>query len=334
MASVIAATLSTGDHVGQPVFMRWKQVLAFAGYSFYFSVGCGLIWAFMAVTGGGLYTYLLGAATLLCIAATAVALPFAGFLYVWGRLFPKSRLIDNTFEVLSEVGKGLDAAADFVQSTAGDSQRARESTPDNTASVAENSTQAGERDPDLPGFALPQHSQETRSTNDDADLDRWVTETRAWIAKGGTYRFRPNISTAACLCVLVIFFPGLLILLGLAFGDAFLTGAGVIVALVPVAGIAFLFAYRRNASLYVNQQEIGRTGLRGTTVAHCLRNDFGGIRLKMGSYDRWWGSTTEPEGTWDDNVMYVLHRDGRISFKVTLQVWTPDQATLLARLAR
>jgi len=165
-------------------------------------------------------------------------------------------------------------------------------------------------------------------------LDRWVTDTRAWIAKGGSYRLSPNISTAACLCVLVIFFAGVLILLGLALGDAFLTVAGVIVALAPIAGIAFLFAYRRNASLYVNQREIGRTGLRGTTVARCLRNELGGIRLKVGSYDSWWGTRSDPSGTWDDNVMYVLYGDGRIAFKVTLQVWTAQQVTLLARLAQ
>jgi hypothetical protein len=139
---------------------------------------------------------------------------------------------------------------------------------------------------------------------------------------------------ATCLCVLAIFFPGLLILLGLAFGDFFLTIAGVILALVPVGGIAFLIAYRRNASLYLSQQEIGRTGLRGTTVARCLRSKLGGVRLKRGSYDSWWGTSSEPEGTWDDNVMYVVDLGGRLAFKVTLQVWTPDQVRLLARLAQ
>src|SRR5579864_9274867 len=119
--------------MGQPGFVRWKQVLSFAGYSCFFGVGCGLTWGLMAAAGASLWTYLLGAATLLCLAAAALALPFAGFLYVWGRLFPKSPLIDNTFQVLSEVGKGLDAAADFVESTAGDSQRMRESTPGNSA---------------------------------------------------------------------------------------------------------------------------------------------------------------------------------------------------------
>jgi hypothetical protein len=190
----------------------------------------------------------------------------------------------------------------------------------------------GGRDSKQPGFAQGQRAPDAESSTADANLDRWLTATRAWIAEGGTYRVRPNISTAACLCTAAFFFPALLILLALAFGDGFLLVAGVVIALLPIGGIGLLIAYRRNTCLYLSREDVGRTGLRGSTVARCPRGNLGGIRVKRGSYGSWFGTASEPEGTWDDNVMYVVDRQGRPAFKVTLNVWTPDQVQLLARL--
>jgi hypothetical protein len=168
--------------------------------------------------------------------------------------------------------------------------------------------------------------------------DQWLTEMRAWIRAGGTYRVRAAIGPAVALCVLALFFPGLVILLGLAFSDPSLSIEAEIVGLMPLGGIAFLILYRRKASLYLDNHEIGRTGLTGSTVARCPRAELGSVRIRKGSYEAWIGDALRPYGTpygeWDDNVMYVLDRSGGVVFKVTLHVWTPEEVGLLAKLAQ
>jgi hypothetical protein len=164
--------------------------------------------------------------------------------------------------------------------------------------------------------------------------DQWLTEMRAWIRAGGTYRVRPAIGPAVALCVLALFFPALVILLGLAFSDQSLSIEVAIVGLVPVGGIVLLIVYRRNACLYVDSREIGRAGLMGSTVARCPRAELGAVRIRKGSYEAWIGKPLMPYGTWDDNVMYVLDRGGGVVFKVTLHVWTAQQVGLLAKLAQ
>jgi hypothetical protein len=164
--------------------------------------------------------------------------------------------------------------------------------------------------------------------------DQWLTEMRAWIRAGGTYRVRPAMGPAVALCALALFFPALVILLGLAFSDPSLSIEAAIVGLVPVGAIVLLIVYQRTAGLYVDSREIGRTGLMGSTVARCPRAELGAVRIRKGSYDAWIGGALLPYGTWDDNVMYVLDRSGGLVFKVTLHVWTPEQVGLLAKLAQ
>jgi hypothetical protein len=164
--------------------------------------------------------------------------------------------------------------------------------------------------------------------------DQWLTEMQAWIRAGGVYRVRPAIGPAVALCALTLFFPALVILLGLAFSDPSLSIEAAIVGLVPVGGIVLLIVYRRTASLYVDSREIGRTGLMGSAVARCPRAELGAVRIRKGSYDAWIGNALRPYGTWDDNVMYVLDRGDGVVFKVTLHVWTPEQVRLLAKLAQ
>ena len=163
--------------------------------------------------------------------------------------------------------------------------------------------------------------------------DQWLTQMRAWIRAGGTYRVRPAIGPAVALCSLALFFPALVILLGLAFSDRVLTIEAAIVGLVPVGGIVLLILYRRSATLYINNREIGRTGLIGSTIARCPRAVLGAVRIRKGSYEAWTGDDLRPYGTWDDNAMYVLDRSGGVVFKLTLHVWTPEQVGLLAKLA-
>jgi hypothetical protein len=182
----------------------------------------------------------------------------------------------------------------------------------------------GTRDYSLHAEAMPEPLTE----------DQWLTEMRAWIRAGGTYRQRPAIGPAVALCALALFFPAVVILLGLAFSDPSLSIEAAIVGLVPVGGIVLLIVYRRTASLYVDSREIGRTGLMATTVARCPRAELGAVRIRKGSYDAWIGGALRPYGTWDDNVMYVLDRSGGVVFKVTLHVWTPEQVGLLAKLAQ
>ena len=164
--------------------------------------------------------------------------------------------------------------------------------------------------------------------------DQWLTQTQAWIQAGGTYRVRPAIAPAVALCALGLFFPALVILLGLAFSDLFLVFAAGFIALVPLAVIVLLIVYRRNACLYVDKTGIGRIGLRGSVVALCPRTGLGSIRIQKGSYEAWLGDALHPHGTWDDNVMYVLDHRGKEVFRVTLHVWTPRQVELLSRLAQ
>ncbi|HET7339290.1 MAG TPA: hypothetical protein VFK22_07060 [Candidatus Dormibacteraeota bacterium] len=164
--------------------------------------------------------------------------------------------------------------------------------------------------------------------------DQWLSEMRAWIRAGGTYRLRPAIGPAVSLCVLALFFPALIVLLSLAFSDLALGIEAAIVGLVPIGGVALLIAYRQRASLYVDSHEIGRTGLRGSTIARCPRDGLGAVQIRKGSYEAWLGSALRPYGTFDDNVMYVLDKRGGVVFKVTLHVWSPYQVELLGRLAQ
>lgn len=143
---------------------------------------------------------------------------------------------------------------------------------------------------------------------------------------------RPAIAPAVAVSALALFFPALVVLLGLAFSDLFMVFAAVVIALVPAGAIVFLLLYRRTACLYVNSQEIGRIGFRGSIVARCSRSQLGAVRIQKGSYAAWLGDSEYPRGTWDDNVMYVLDRRGRVVFKVTLHVWTLGQVELLSRL--
>jgi hypothetical protein len=164
--------------------------------------------------------------------------------------------------------------------------------------------------------------------------DQWLTEMRGWIRAGGTYRLRPAIGPAVALCALALFFPALVILLGLAFSDPSLSVEAAIVGLVPIGGIVLLIVYRRRASLYVDSREIGRTGLMGSTVARCPRAQLGAVLIRKGSYEAWIGNALLPYGTWDDNAMYVLDRNGGVVFEVTLHVWAPEQAGLIGKLAQ
>ena len=79
------------------------------------------------------------------------------------------------------------------------------------------------------------------------DEDQWGAEMRSWIRAGGIYRVRPSIGPPVALSALALFFPALVIFLGLVFTDPSLTVEAAVVTLLPLLAIALLIAYGRMA---------------------------------------------------------------------------------------
>jgi hypothetical protein len=164
-----------------------------------------------------------------------------------------------------------------------------------------------------------------------SELAEWGAAQRAWVDSGHRYTVHPSTQTVV-EAILVLLFTGLLM------GGASLIGNSskpslwgylfiAFFTLGPTLGIGLLLQYRVRAGIFIDPEGVGRLNLLGNTSVTCPRASVAHVSIHRGSYKEW---TRPIIGGPDDNVMWLMLRDGQVAMRTKMYFWTARELELLA----